>query len=95
MILLREGRKTPQADYPLEYNFTEGLPSMPHSPGAFVPGPGDSEVDMAGNRLDKAKYLKMLKEYYALRGWDENGVPKEVTLKKLGMEDILAEAEYR
>jgi len=31
----------------------------------------------------------MLKEYYEVRGWDENGVPKEETLKRLGLEWIL------
>jgi aldehyde:ferredoxin oxidoreductase len=28
----------------------------------------------------------MLKEYYELRGWDENGVPTEAKLKELGLE---------
>jgi len=27
----------------------------------------------------------MLDEYYALHGWDENGVPREETLKRLGL----------
>jgi aldehyde:ferredoxin oxidoreductase len=27
----------------------------------------------------------MLKEYYFVRGWDEEGVPTPVTLKKLGL----------
>jgi aldehyde:ferredoxin oxidoreductase len=28
---------------------------------------------------------KMLKEYYRLRGWDENGIPTEKKLKELGL----------
>ncbi|MEO0239163.1 MAG: aldehyde ferredoxin oxidoreductase family protein [candidate division WOR-3 bacterium] len=28
---------------------------------------------------------KMLDEYYALRGWDQNGIPTEETLKRLGL----------
>jgi len=28
---------------------------------------------------------KLLPEYYALRGWDENGVPKAETLSRLGL----------
>ena len=27
----------------------------------------------------------LLPEYYALRGWDENGVPKPETLRRLGL----------
>ena len=30
----------------------------------------------------------MLKEYYQLRGWDENGVPTPEKLKELGLEPI-------
>ncbi len=31
----------------------------------------------------------MLPEYYALRGWDENGVPTAATLARLGLESHL------
>ncbi len=30
----------------------------------------------------------MLKEYYRVRGWDENGVPKQSRLKELGLDSI-------
>jgi len=30
----------------------------------------------------------MLDEYYAERGWDERGIPKEATLEKLGLVDV-------
>ncbi len=87
MILLREGRKTPEADYPAEYNFTEPLESMGPN-GMLVPGPGESAADMTGNKLDKGKFEAMLKEYYRLRGWDEvTGIPKPGTLLRLGLED--------
>jgi aldehyde:ferredoxin oxidoreductase len=85
MILLREGRRTPQADYPMDYNFTEPLDSIPGI-GVMVPGPGDTTVDMSGNKLDRAKYLAMLKEFYRVRGWDEEtGIPEKETIKKLGL----------
>ena len=32
-----------------------------------------------------ADITSMLAEYYALRGWDEDGVPLEATLKRLGL----------
>ncbi|MBN1190805.1 MAG: hypothetical protein JXA46_13705 [Dehalococcoidales bacterium] len=87
LILLGEGRRTPQADYPMDYNFTEPMKGM--RPGGFlVPGPGDSVVDMTGNRLDRGKFTQMLREYYGLRGWDEEtGIPKESTVAALGLAD--------
>jgi aldehyde:ferredoxin oxidoreductase len=33
-----------------------------------------------------ANLAPMLKEYYAFRGWDENGVPKQEKLRELGLE---------
>ena len=42
-------------------------------------GPAKGEVV----DLDRLK-----KEYYQLMGWDENGVPREETLKKLGITEM-------
>lgn len=85
MILLREGRQNPEADYPDDFNFTEPLRSV-QGTGIFVPGPGDAAIDMTGKTLDRPKYFKMLKEFYRLRGWDEEtGIPKPETVKKLGL----------
>jgi aldehyde:ferredoxin oxidoreductase len=88
IILLREGRRTPEADYPFEYNFTEPLIGKPGEP-LVVLGPDDKPLDMKGNTLDRGKYLNMLKEYYRLRGWDENtGRPLPDTLINLGLNDL-------
>jgi len=38
-----------------------------------------------GQRLEKEKFDRMLDEYYNLRGWDGNGVPKKVTFEKFGL----------
>jgi aldehyde:ferredoxin oxidoreductase len=38
-----------------------------------------------GERLDAAEFQGMLSEYYALRGWDEDGVPTRETFHKLGL----------
>jgi len=35
-----------------------------------------------------AKYNVMLQKYYRKRGWDERGIPKKITLKKLGLSDV-------
>jgi aldehyde:ferredoxin oxidoreductase len=39
-----------------------------------------------GIKVDKEKFEQMLDEYYALHGWDNNGVPTEMTLKRIGIE---------
>jgi aldehyde:ferredoxin oxidoreductase len=89
MILLREGRQTPEADYPPEFNFTEPLEDMHHAPVPTVPGPDDRAVSWVGNRLDREKFKEMLREYYRLRGWDEEtGIPRAGTLKALGLEAL-------
>jgi aldehyde:ferredoxin oxidoreductase len=38
-----------------------------------------------GERLDRAKFDAMLDEYYALRGWDDEGVPTRETFEKFGL----------
>jgi aldehyde:ferredoxin oxidoreductase len=38
-----------------------------------------------GERLDRQAFDKMLDEYYALRGWDERGLPTEETFKRYGL----------
>ncbi len=56
-------------DYPPERWFTEPLTKGP----------------LAGAKLDKDGYDRMLSKYYELRGWDERGVPRKSTLERLGL----------
>ena len=41
-----------------------------------------------GKALTKEMLDTMLDEYYALRGWDKEGIPTTETLKKLDLEDV-------
>lgn len=43
----------------------------------------------AGSKLDREGYNKMLSIYYEKRGWDDRGIPRISTLKKLGLSDII------
>ncbi len=89
IIRVREGHRVPEDDYPPEFNFTEPLTFGVHGGKMIMPGPGAQPADMTGNILDREKFKGMLKEFYHLRGWDENtGMPTRETLTKLGMEDI-------
>jgi aldehyde:ferredoxin oxidoreductase len=88
-ILLREGRRVPDDDFPPEYNFTEPLTAKGEFGIDRVPGPGEEPVEVIGNVLDREKFTAMLKEYYHLRGWDEEtGLPRAETLAALGLDDL-------
>ncbi|MEM0204550.1 MAG: aldehyde ferredoxin oxidoreductase C-terminal domain-containing protein, partial [Nitrososphaerota archaeon] len=41
-----------------------------------------------GAKLDKDKFIEMLKTYYAVRGWDELGRPTYEKLVKLDLEEV-------
>ncbi len=43
---------------------------------------------LKGAKLDPVKYDVMLEKYYKKRGWDARGIPKKITLKKLGLPDV-------
>jgi aldehyde:ferredoxin oxidoreductase len=64
-------------DYPPPRFYTEPVPSGPNE-GHFIPE-GELEV--------------LLNEYYGARGWDENGIPTKETLKRVGLEDVVADME--
>jgi len=44
-----------------------------------------SEGPAQGNVILQKEFDKMLDEYYRLHGWDDNGLPKMSTLKRLGI----------
>ncbi len=44
-----------------------------------------------GAKLDEEKFKEMVKKYYELRGWDEEGVPTPEKLRELGLEDVAEE----
>ena len=41
---------------------------------------------LKGERLERNEFDKMLDEYYAVSGWDKDGVPREETFRKFGLE---------
>ncbi len=41
-----------------------------------------------GRYIKPDDFEKMLNEYYKLRGWDEDGIPKPETLERLGLKDL-------
>lgn len=78
MIWVREyGGWSMEMDMPPERWFREPLTKGP----------------LKGARLDRDKFVEMLKAYYRERGWAENGVPRPETLEKLGLHDAVPLAE--
>jgi aldehyde:ferredoxin oxidoreductase len=43
-----------------------------------------------GKTLDREEFEEDRLEYFDAAGWDENGVPKPETLRKLGLQDLEA-----
>ena len=63
------------------YNYREGLTKADDSlPDRLTKTPQDANNPKTVVRLDK-----MLPVYYSIRGWDEEGAPKEHTLRRLGV----------
>lgn len=62
----------PKVDDDNPSRFYEPLPSGPYK----------------GKAADRTSVRESVQEYYKEAGWDENGVPKSETLKKLGLGDI-------
>ena len=79
-ILLMEGWATPESDIPPDLHFEE--PLEPYGPfgGTVAPGPDGEPIDLSGTTLDRERFIAMLREYYALRGWnDETGIPEGIS----------------
>ncbi len=66
-------------DYPPVRFFEEPVPAGP----------------LKGAVLDREKFDDLLGRYYAHRGWNDEGVPTEETLRKLGLPDVAAELKAR
>ena len=71
------------------FNCREGLRRKDdHLPPRFL----NEEIpsgNSKGFRTTPEELQEMLDEYYALRGWDSDGVPKKETLGKLGLEEFV------
>lgn len=70
------------------YNYREGFTAKDDIlPDRFF----EYEIDagaLAGSKIDKAKFLEVIKYYYQMMGWDEEGRPLLATLSDLGLSDF-------
>ncbi|MHA1615971.1 MAG: aldehyde ferredoxin oxidoreductase family protein [Candidatus Njordarchaeales archaeon] len=54
-----------------------------------------SKGPLAGSKLKKEAYDKLLDWYYEERGWDKNGIPRKSTLEKFGLSYVISTLEER
>lgn len=52
-----------------------------------------SKGEHKGKSLDREKYMDFLEKYYESRGWNDEGIPTEETLKDQGLDFVLPEIE--
>ncbi len=76
--------------YTLErmFNLREGFTRKDDSlPERYFKEPTTIGLPIAkGKKIDRKKFEAMLDEYYALHGWNKNGVPTKKTLARLGLD---------
>ncbi len=63
----------------------DSLPARLWEPQADGPRKGMSSF------VDRADFESSLEKYYALRGWDTNGIPLPVTVQRLGLTDVFTD----
>jgi len=78
---LREGLTTADDSLP------DRLTKTPQPANPVCSNPASSSADSAPDPTHVVPLEKMLKQYYKVRGWDKNGVPKKRTLKRLKIEE--------
>jgi aldehyde:ferredoxin oxidoreductase len=47
-----------------------------------------------GKAVKREDFEKMLSEYYAIWGWDDDGKPTKETLVACGLDDIVGRLDY-
>ncbi|RLE66039.1 MAG: aldehyde ferredoxin oxidoreductase [Thermoprotei archaeon] len=65
---------------------------MDYPPGKWFEEP-TTKGPLAGSKINREVYDKLLSWYYEERGWDEDGVPRKSTLAKYGLSEVAAELE--
>ncbi|MBA3029627.1 MAG: hypothetical protein FP816_12580 [Desulfobacteraceae bacterium] len=91
-ILAREAKGS---DTLPEFHFTMPLRNDMTNPRGIAPGENGEIINRKNATLDKTKFEEMKKEFYGLRGWDqESGLQTKAKLEALDLKDV-AEALER
>lgn len=61
-----------------------------YNPERYLPGKGDELISHKGKAVDRKQVMKLMDEYYELRGWDvTTGYLKKETLERLDLATII------
>jgi len=74
------------------YNIREGLRRKDDKLPKFL---FETASPRFGFKLDQERFDALLNEYYELRGWDKNGIPKTETLERLNLNYVADELKIR
>ena len=67
------------------YNLREGITASEDTLPARFFEEAVASGPRAGDKLDRAQFQAALRTYYALMGWNENGIPGEAALLEHGI----------
>jgi aldehyde:ferredoxin oxidoreductase len=74
------------------FNLREGLTKKDDTIPKFY---FEQESPKYGFKLDEKQFEKILEEYYDLRGWDKDGIPKKERLQALGLDYVEEDLKKR
>ena len=94
-IQLRQGWAGRKDDRLLDYLFEVPLRKgeLFISRDCLTPGRDGEVLSREGKTVEREAFEKMKDEYYALRGWDVNGLPTKARLEELQLGDIAADLQ--
>lgn len=93
-IQLRDGRKGREDDVLSETYFIEREEPPAdifdiYNPERYLPVKGDKLISHKSKALDRGQVVKLMDEYYELRGWDvKTGFLKKETLERLDLSEV-------
>ncbi|MFO8011035.1 MAG: aldehyde ferredoxin oxidoreductase N-terminal domain-containing protein [Dehalococcoidia bacterium] len=95
-ILVREGHRGREDDTLPEDLFSQPLELDFLNPECLVPGKDGEPVSRRGEVIDREEFSKMMKEYYALRKWDDAaGLQTREQLEALELGDVASDLSLR
>lgn len=95
-ILAREGHRGREDDILPEACFTIPLESERLNPACLFPGKNGEIISRKGAVFERDKFLRILGEFYELRGWDrETGFQTKAKLEDLGLNDVAQDLAER
>lgn len=89
-VLLREGHRARLDDMLPDEWHDEPIAGHVADPDCLAPGKDGTPRSMLGRRVERGPYMKLLEEYYQIRGWDPvTGLQTKQGLDEIDLTDIV------